>query len=409
MSDIGVLKAFCHRDMYLKYSGIMYKLRNLQKETKMVLHSIRSYYETYRDRDTMTVSELREFFKYENPQVGEDNMIINRIFTQLESTEISNEDLLTDILNGVVERHVMTQVSEISGEMVQNQRKSCADEVTHLLSDYHNLVGQIKDVEMEVCNDSLTELLNDDKPEGLSWRLNFLNDTFGPPKTSTLGHIFGRPDSGKSSLAISELCNFAYQLKDTDKTLLYLNNEENIKRVKLRAICCFVKKNQDYLASHISDVEQRWNELGGNRIKFIGGVKELSQVEKYLTSFEPRIVIIDQGPKVTAPMRKNSNEVEHLKRLYNAFREMATDYNTTIITLGQADNAAENRKYLYLNNLDSSKVAIPGELDFCLGIGKVNDMANASMRYLNVCKNKMTGASGNTTVSFDVPTGRFED
>jgi hypothetical protein len=114
----------------------------------------------------------------------------------------------------------------------------------------------------------------------------------------------------------------------------------------------------------------------------------------------PRVVVIDQGPKLNVPNRRLEG-VARLQYLYNRYRDLAGEYDCSIITLGQADNAAENKKYLNLNNMDSSKVAIPGELDFCLGIGRVNDPGYENVRYLNVCKNKLTGLYGSEQVTFE--------
>ena len=102
-------------------------------------------------------------------------------------------------------------------------------------------------------------------------------------------------------------------------------------------------------------------------------------------------------------------DVSRLQKLYNRYRELAKEYNVIFISLGQADSASEGKKLIGLNNLDQSKVGIPGELDWCLGIGKVHDKGQEDVRYLNVAKNKLTGIYGSTQVIVDTQKCRYLD
>jgi hypothetical protein len=151
---------------------------------------------------------------------------------------------------------------------------------------------------------------------------------------------------------------------------------------------------------------EAWIKRGGENLKFIGSIAHISQVIQKLERFKPRVVIIDQGPKVQT--YGNLEGVARLQQLYNQYRDLANEYDCSIITLGQADNLAENRKYLNLNNLDSSKVAIQGELDWCLGIGRIDTEGFEEVRYLNSCKNKLTGRYGRGEVLFDINRCRFK-
>ena len=91
------------------------------------------------------------------------------------------------------------------------------------------------------------------------------------------------------------------------------------------------------------------------------------------------------------------------------YREMAKEYDCALVSLGQADNAADGKRWLHLGNLDGSKVGIPGELDWCLGIGKTNDHGYEFIRYLSIAKNKLTGIYGRSEANFDPTTCRYKD
>jgi replicative DNA helicase len=154
--------------------------------------------------------------------------------------------------------------------------------------------------------------------------------------------------------------------------------------------------------------EDLFAKKGGGKIHLIGSVSHITDVEKYIAKFNPVVAFIDQGPKVVYP-GKDLDSVERKQKLYNRLRELAKKYNVAIVTLGQADAESDNRKFLGLNNLDGSKVGIPGELDWCMGIGKLDDEAYAGTRFLSICKNKLRGATGHGTVLLDVPRCRFMD
>jgi replicative DNA helicase len=187
-----------------------------------------------------------------------------------------------------------------------------------------------------------------------------------------------------------------------------MNNEEAIETCRMRLISSLTGWDAGQLEENPSGAEELFARKGGGKIHLIGGVSHITDVEKYIQQFNPVVTVIDQGPKVMYP-GKDLDSVERKQKLYNRLRELAKKYNTAIMTVGQADAEADNRKFLTLNNLDGSKVGIPGELDWCMGIGKLDDEAYAGTRFLSICKNKLRGATGHGIVLLDVPRCRFTD
>jgi hypothetical protein len=271
---------------------------------------------------------------------------------------------------------------------------------------YDEITGMIDEIENDVCNLPIRELFAKVTGEGLTFRLKFLQDTYGFLRPGTLGHIFARPDAGKTSLALNELVYMAGQLTD-DQCVLYLNNEEGIERIKARAMSAMLSVKPTWIMGNYDKAWQMWCKGNGERIKFIGGINHISKVIQKLERFAPKVIVIDQGPKVDT--YGSLEGVQRLQILYNQYRDLANEHDCSIITLGQADNNAENRKYLSLNNLDSSKVAIQGELDWCLGIGRVDAEGFEEVRYLNSVKNKLTGRYGRGECTFDIQKCRMMD
>lgn len=406
MKELTALRAMLDYDLYIKYSPVLLKLDNLQREQKQVLRAIGEYYKTYKDIQLIGLDELETYYDHLYPTAK--SVITENLFEKLRTIQLDNQVLLIDILNQVAERHICGKIMEVTNNVICDQQTHGIEAIEDLIEQYKDLAGSVDDIEESVCNTSVKDILRKREEAGqLKWSLSFLNDVLGSPLPKRLGHIFARPDGGKTSMAVHQMCVFAYQLKDTEGNLLYLQNEEDDEQIRLRSVQTMCNVEEDTIRKDPDYYEEMYNKKGGQRIKIIGGVDNLWKVKRYVRSFRPKVVFVDQGPKVQLP-DKDLNDVRRLQMLYNNYRELAKEYECAVITLGQADQLSTNKKFLGLHNLDSSKVGIPGELDWCFGIGHVDDPGQESYRYLNIAKNKLTGKRGRATVLFNYKIGRFE-
>ena len=405
MSGLTAIKAVLEYDFFAQYGSVLLKIDNLDKELRLILKSIQAYYAKYKCQ-RIGVDELEIYFFHQNPTLPKQTAY-KFIFDSLRKVQIENRDLLEDILKGFVELHYMTKISQKANEVIQGVTPSAIDDIALIMDDLRQHLGSVSDLEKDVCNLSLEELLEETSSDGLQWRLPFLRKVFGPVQSQTLGHIFARPDAGKTSIALSEAVYLAGQAARIDRPVLYLSNEEAIKWQKRRAYCSLLGVTPAYLYNNKPEAVRLWRKHGGDNLKLIASVNTLEQVGAYLQYFNPRVCFIDQGPKLSV-VGKFDHDTKRLQRIYNVLRQWAADYDCSIVTLGQADNAAENMLWLRLNNLDSSKVAIPGELDWCMGIGFSQEVGKEEVRYLNSCKNKLTGSRGREMVHFDIQKCRFK-
>jgi len=404
MQEVTILKAMQDFQAFSKYSRVLLKIPNLEQDAKSVLLAIQKYYQKYPDKKTITHDELEAFYQYLNP-LKKDLGSIGLIFSGMRAAEIANTELLQDLLNQTVEQYLSVDIADVATAVMQESRSSGIEDIRGLVRKYDEITGLIDEIENDVCSLSIRELFSKVTGEGLVFRLKWLQNTYGFLRPGTLGHIFARPDAGKTSLALNELVNFANQLDD--RPGLYLNNEEGIERIKARAMSAMLSVKPEWIMANFDQAEEMWRKGNGEKLKFIGGINHISKVVQKLERFHPRVIIIDQGPKVDT--YGNLEGVARLQILYNTYRDLANEHDCSIITLGQADNNAENRKYLSLNNLDASKVAIQGELDWCLGIGRVDAEGFEEVRYLSNVKNKLTGRYGKGEVTFDIQKCRFMD
>lgn len=406
MNELVVLKAMLNFDQFSKYSSILLSLKNLEAEWFLILQALKGYYKQYSNCKSLTAEELKTWFFFENPNLRSQESY-ERILDHLRDVEIENPELISAVLNSVVEKHVMARISGVSLEVLNNQRSSGIEEIHKLMLEYQQLSNAARDADNDVCNTTVTELFTPE-PDGLKWRLQFLNDKLGPLRKRTLGLIYSRPDGGKTSLAISEATFLAHQMNG--RPILYLNNEEDIRRIKRWAICSMLNVTEAWVMANLDEAEMLWQDHGGNEIKFIGSVDSLDQVEKYIETFDPRVVIIDQGSNVIVPnVSKKMSEVGILKELYFNYRNFSKKYDTSIIALSQASEKAENRQILFLSHISDSKTHIPGHLDWAIGIGFVDDPKFWSYRWLNIAKNKFGGRGQQKQVLFDATKSRFND
>jgi hypothetical protein len=256
---------------------------------------------------------------------------------------------------------------------------------------------------LEPCSQTVAELVAQEiNDPGVPWHLDSLNSIIGGLRRKTLGCIFAFVDSGKTSFGLSACASFARHLKDTSETIVYAGNEESASRLSLRLTQAMLNVTRRDLMERPDELDEARRELGYTRVKVLDSVSHGSQLLKILDEWRPRILIIDQGTKVTLDVRSKAKEIEALQNLFNFYREKAKEYDTSIVCLAQGVGEAENRKWLKLSDIYGSRVAIQGELDYAIGIGRLLDNKyDENFRYLNIPKNKlMEGETGKFNTLF---------
>jgi hypothetical protein len=410
--ELTALKAMLEKDLFCKYSSILSGIKNMTQEHKQIIKTIDRYYDQYPEQTYISVDNLMDYFWLINPASNKETL--GRIFDALSTCEITNYDLMGDILNHFVELHVMSEIHMVSGRVLAGEKATAIEDVDKLIQQFkENVKITLKD-EALWFDESLEAILASEKQGELPWpnTIPFLSRSLGDLRTGTLGHIFARPDGGKTSFALNLIAFWARALNHNHKegSLLYLNNEEHPRVVKKRLIQAMLNMEIRDLAKDPVQAERRFNELGGDRIRIMGDVNHVKQIEQFVARINPKAVIIDQGPKVWIPGGRDMAGPERLQRLYNKYRQIAIAYDTIFVSLGQADGASENKRILSLNNMDASKVGIPGELDWCLGIGRITeDESLANTRWINIAKNKLSGHPGHVEVQFNPEKCRYEE
>lgn len=409
MDQTGIVKAMLNLKLFTRYSPVLFKIENLSKEMRIIIDTLKDYYAKYPDSKDLTVDELRVYFFSLYPKY-KDRKIIEAFFDRVEGAKIENKELLKKALNNLAESHMVSKIINDGINFLGQEKPEpgIMEKFGATIEKYHELTGNIENAESRVCTLKFRELIEAEKSMGINWRLDSLNKLIGPIKPGSLGHIFARPEVGKSSMALAEATHFANQLRGTGDCVLFLGNEEGIKRLKVRMHIALIGRSLDVLEKNPEWADDVYERAGGNNIKAIEGVNHISEVEMFINSFKPKVCFIDQGTKVAVSGSDKMAGHERLQACYNVYRNLATKYNMCIITTGQADSASEHKKWLTLNNMDGSKVGIPGELDFAIGISPSQEDGMERVRYISVCKNKLTGRLGKDRVYLDIEMCRYE-
>lgn len=412
-SELIVLKALFSREMYLKYIQYINKL-NLEPELTTLIKLLSKYFKTYPDKEQTNIEEFQLFFSLKHPTLKNKSMYIE-LFKTLKDVDV-DERIVYEALNQLLERYFVSEIIYKLTPVLEGSEYNLIDEAEDIISDYNHQKILMERNENEIfVTDDLAEILESEvlRP-GLTWRLNCLNKDLGELRGGSLGHVFARVDTGKTSFLVSEGTNFAQQLKD-DEIVLHVNNEEKGTKVRLRQYQSLLGIDKQTLSTRpVDSIRDEFIRAGGSHLKLYDcATVTVDEIEQLLKEYNVKVLIIDQGDKVKYKGAGDVSLVERLKALYGKFRELAKQYDCDILTAGQASYLAEGKKWFQTDWMDNSKTGKPGELDYAIGIGKLNDNFGTnqeSIRYITICKNKMAdGNHGRYEVWLDVAIARYTD
>lgn len=404
IEEVSLVIFLLDKEAYNKYYSYLSKL-NLEQETKSLLKTISEFFKENPQATNISVPEFMTYFSVKHP-VLKKRTAYSWFLSKLGDIKI-NSKVLEENLNHFMEKYFASEMLMKLTDVLDGNDYDVLDEIQDMITEYNdNKVRLEKDDTSLFVDPSLSSLLaKESHRPGLKWRLSCLNTDIGELRGCSLGHVYARPDTGKTSFLVSEITNFASQIED-DECIIWFNNEEAGSKVQFRLYQSVLQASKDQIESFADKAEAEFERLGGKKIKIYDDSSiRIEDIDQLMNSFKVRMVVIDQGDKVKFGGDGNFSTVERLKVLYGKFRELAKKYDIPVITVGQASAEAENVKWLSLNHMDFSKTGKPGELDWAIGIGKLQkDVDNGieSVRYISLAKNKMrTGKHSHTSVYFN--------
>lgn len=312
-----------------------------------------------------------------------------------------NKELVLKLLESIMERHFS---SIVLNKLIPIVEGSESGKLIEVYQDIENFIRKLKNPPKKLnkltpCEMSIKELIEKEiEYEGLHWHLPTLDNVIGRAKRGKLGLVYAFVDSGKSSFCISAAANFARQIVDTEECIVYAGNEEGAPGLSLRLTQSMLKITRSELVTNPDFAEEERVKLGFNKVKLYDSVYTLNDVVYLLEEHHPRVMFIDQAVKVENDVKDES--IKAIQKLFNAYRELAKTYDTTLIGVAQGKGECEDKKYLNLSDIYGSRVAIQGELDWALGIGRIMDAAYEDTRWIHIPKNK-EGENSKFSVNFN--------
>lgn len=372
-------------NIYNKYINIL----NISsfKEKKLIHRLFLSLEKLKKDypKDSHSLDELVLLFNTDYPVLSKDDQtLLPVLMAELSTVTVStDEDLVIGYLQSLHERSLGEKLAIAALDFSQGRiDKEKLGEVSKEL--FTNFVKPDEQLYTE-CN--LDAAFAHVGSPGFRWRLRALNQAIGSLRKGNFGFLFARPETGKTTFLASEVTFYASQ---TDRPILWVNNEEAKEQIMLRCYCAALGKSKDWIFANLDEAKKEFQELVGDRLKIVDTTNaNKKDVERICKELNPALIVFDQLDKIVGAFGDERNDLV-LKAKYQWARELSKLYGP-VIGVCQAGGTAENKRYLSMNDVDSSHTAKQGEADWVLGIGMTNSDNDEFVRYLSICKNKLPG------------------
>lgn len=375
-----LLKSLLKKDIYTKY----YNYINLEHIDKNYPDLYRLYVvlpELHKNPKDYTLDDLYLGLLTLYPKIDEN--FYQLLFNQLSGMDV-DESSITGYLKRLQEREEALSLAKTALKVAEGQ------------GDFAELRGKFEALETggtsnqnwesNFTSNSLAQLHKElSVDQGLRWRLPSLNNALGSLRKGDFGFLFARPETGKTTFLASEITHMAGQ---TDRPIIWFNNEEQGNKVMYRCYQAALGLTLPQLDADISGNEKRFMTEFSNIEIYNEASISKQRVEEVCAARQPALIIFDQIDKLKG-FQADRHDLE-LKETYQWAREVAKRYGP-VIGVCQAGASGEDKKWLTMNDVDSSKTAKQGEADWILGIGKIHEPGSEYLRFMHLSKNKLHG------------------
>lgn len=389
-NDLYIVKLLYNYSLYNKYRESINKIfiKDNNKLIDRIIETIDSFHSEFPEKGIQSSEELKVYYSSLYPfSSSKDADLISTILDRVETLEPIDEQIADKYIVSHLQSSKASELALLSLEVAEGKRsfedlyEFCVEKVVDSTAAEEGYTS---------CNfvsDDLGELLGSiNSAGGLYWPLRCLNRSLGPLRKGDFGFVFARPETGKTTFLSHCVPTFATQ---TEGCILWFNNEEQGSKVKLRVF-------QSYFGVELSDLQHDADKFSKVfKDKLAGKIQIYDSahitkrdVEKLCKEYNPSMIIFDQIDKIKG--FSNDRYDLELKQVYQWARELAKMYGP-VIGVCQAGSSGENKQWLTMDDVDSSKTAKQGEADWILGIGTTHREGMENIRHFNISKNKLLG------------------
>lgn len=406
MYDLSIIRSFTKKDNYQKYRNFL-KGKDFSKELQPVLEVVDDWYA--KNATEPSVEDLANLL-FARGVSDAQQAYYRELFTNLATVPVP------DSVTAVLERFKAARLCEQIAFAAYNVSTGIGR-----LETVQELVGQLQTPASEVgeeqfVTDDIDEILRETVlTQGLRWRLKSLNRSLGSLRKGDFGFVFARPETGKTTFLADQTTYMSSQLQEDSGPVLWFNNEEQGKKVRLRTYEAALGARLDQLVRGREKAKRAYLEATKGKLKIYDSPSITRQaIEALCREHKPSLIVIDQIDKIQG--FENDRKDLEMGAIYQWGRDLAKTY-APVIGICQADGTGENVKWLTMANVANAKTAKQAEADWILGIGKIHEAGYEKIRYLNISKNKLVGDSDSDPamrhaqieVFLDAERARYED
>lgn len=381
--ELSIIKCLLSHDQWLKHKDKI-SVKDLPKELVPIFSVLDTFHKQHAvDLSVADLANLTLAHQHKDPEY------YKAVLGNLETLSVS--DTTTEVLiQSFYKQRLLKEIALSAYDLTEGRGEEA--KLFELFSQFETVKPETPEEEFEFVTDDVESLLNATyRQPGLRWRLNTLNRIFGSLRGGDFGFIFARPETGKTTFLASETTFMASQLASDDGPVIWLNNEEQNNKVRIRAIQAATGLTLAQINSNPQAARNLFLEVtkGKHLLLEPKGSINKSLVERLVEKHKPSLLVVDQIDKVTG--FDADREDLKLGAIYQWNRELGKQHNFATIAVCQADGSGEGQKWLTMANVANAKTAKQAEADWILGIGKVHDVGYEMVRYLHASKNKLTG------------------
>lgn len=383
--ELSIIKSFLTYDEWYKWKDKL-EVKDLPKELSPVYSVLHNYHTTSVNKEDLSVGDLANLlFAHKHKDVS----YYESVLANLEKLTVS--DTTTEVLlKSFYRNKILKQISLAAYDIAEGKEKH--ESLNELFKQLEEGPVEVSEEEFDFITDDIEQLLADTylRP-GLRWRLSTLNRMLGSLRGGDFGFIFARPETGKTTFLASETTFMAEQLADDAGPIIWFNNEEGGKKVKIRNYQASLGATLAAINSNPKGAQDAFlKRTKGKHMLFNPkGAISKTTVERVCRKYKPSLIIFDQIDKIVG--FEADREDLKLGAMYQWARELAKELDCPIIAVCQADGTGEGQKWLTMANVANAKTAKQAEADWIIGLGKTNDMGYENVRYLHASKNKLSG------------------
>jgi len=396
LSDIDVLTLLKDRTSYEKFYPFI-KDNLLTKEGDNISRYIDTYYteDVLKSISTIDWGQFGMWFLLKQPKLMPNQRdIYKKVFESLDGYKAADDAFTKRIMEALTFKTYASKIAKEAMGIADGSIDSDLSHVGEIVKECQDTVkGFQGDVDQfVVTNDFDVLFAKDPNNPKLHFYLNGLKESVGDIGKGNFVVVAAHPDSGKTTFLLSEAANMVRQLPD-DKLVVYFSNEQYGRDMRVRLISAITGLSIADVLADIPKAKALYDSIEGNRIKLIDqGYMTNHFVVNELEKRKDKVglIMIDQLWKVHGN-DKSKNEFMQLAHQFAWARELAKEY-APLITVHQLSGEASSKKYISMQDMFGSRVAIQGEADAIITIGRVSDGSLPhNVRHFHVPKNKLGG------------------